>query len=418
MKNTLRILALSLALLLVLPFAIACYVSEPEKAYSYITIDINPSVEIIAEGDQVVSVRAINEDAAVLLSGEALEGLTVKEATEKIVSLAEELGYLNEENTDVSVTVSADSEEQTTEITEKAEEGVKRGSEIAIINRNPRSEDIVEVKELKEKNPELYNKLTPAMHRLAKEVLALNPELTYEELMEMKVSELIELVKTLSESQEDQITDELKDKMDKRHKELKEEAKRKMAKVYGDEYLEKWEKGEDLEGIYNKIEEKVKEIPLSEEDINAILALLNVESVEELKIEGEITVQKIKEYIYESFDEKAIEEIKSELDAILEKYKNEEYKLSEEELEEIKDAMGKEIDFDSLKDLDDVIKEHKEELESLGKDQLTEEQRAELDKIREEMESLGEKLKEEFKEEIADSKEELDRIKEEKRGHR
>ena len=76
------------------------------KGYSYLAIDINPSLELLVNGETVVSVKACNEDAAVLLSGENLENMTVEEATEKVVELAEELGYLNEENDDVKITVS------------------------------------------------------------------------------------------------------------------------------------------------------------------------------------------------------------------------------------------------------------------------------------------------------------------------
>ena len=67
----------------------------------------------MVNGETVVGVKACNDDASVLLSGENLENMSVSEATEKVVELAEELGYLTEENDDVKVVVTADTEEIT-----------------------------------------------------------------------------------------------------------------------------------------------------------------------------------------------------------------------------------------------------------------------------------------------------------------
>ena len=92
MKKLAKIAAICLIMCLCVPFA-ACLVEGSEN-YAYVTIDINPSVELIVKDGKVVSINAGNEDASILLSGEDLVGLTVEEATGKIVKLAEELGYL------------------------------------------------------------------------------------------------------------------------------------------------------------------------------------------------------------------------------------------------------------------------------------------------------------------------------------
>lgn len=105
MKKMIRkLLAGTAALGLCLSFT-ACNFNSADKkdsasaqgAFTYLAIDINPSVELLVRGDRVASVKAGNRDASVLLSGEELTGLTVSEATEKIVALAERLGYLTEE---------------------------------------------------------------------------------------------------------------------------------------------------------------------------------------------------------------------------------------------------------------------------------------------------------------------------------
>ena len=66
---------------------------------TYIALDINPSFGITAgEDDIVTEVTALNEDAAVVLYGMELAGLTVDEAVTKIVAECELLGYLEAED--------------------------------------------------------------------------------------------------------------------------------------------------------------------------------------------------------------------------------------------------------------------------------------------------------------------------------
>ncbi len=82
---------------------------EDAEAVSYVSLDINPSIELtVDEDNKVLSVYAANEDGQVLLYGEeSVIGMDVEKAVGKITDLAVELGYLNEENKVVGVTVSA-----------------------------------------------------------------------------------------------------------------------------------------------------------------------------------------------------------------------------------------------------------------------------------------------------------------------
>lgn len=382
---------------------------------AYITIDINPSVELIVEDEIVVSVRAINDDAAILLSGESLEGLSIDEATEKIVALAEELGYLNEENTDVNVTVTADDDELTVELERKAEDGIKKGSEIAEIKKNPRSKDIEAVKELKAKNPELYKDLTPAILRIVDEIIELNSEITYEECMDMKVSELVEMLKSLASQAEQAIPSDLKEEMKKRHKEMKEEIKREMAGIYGEEYLDKWDKHHALEELFDKFEEKSKEIAISEEDVLAIMELLNIEDITEITENEKITPELIFEYI-EELEEKVSEEIELQIEAILEKYKKENYELTEEEHKEIEEIFGERVEISGIEELEGFIESNEEALDKFKEEiELTPEDEEQLDSFKDRFNDLKEQLDEEFEEKIQEAKDELNRLKEEKR---
>ncbi|MBQ8432405.1 MAG: hypothetical protein IJX28_05930 [Clostridia bacterium] len=87
----------------------------PEGTMTRVTVDINPGIELMVDDEnKVISVTALNDDAGVLLAGEELLGKTPEEVTERILSLATDLGYLSkgedatEENT-VQISVSGDS---------------------------------------------------------------------------------------------------------------------------------------------------------------------------------------------------------------------------------------------------------------------------------------------------------------------
>lgn len=119
-----KLLSLTLALLLLLS-ALSLWSCNDEGAtppetvtgeYSRVTVDINPSVEILSDKDgKVIAVTPLNDEAGVLLAGEdSLVGMPVEEAVGKVVSLAYETGYLihgevkDGENT-VRLSVSGDS---------------------------------------------------------------------------------------------------------------------------------------------------------------------------------------------------------------------------------------------------------------------------------------------------------------------
>lgn len=91
---------------------------------SYITIDINPSVQLVLNGkEEVVEVVALNEDADIILSGLDLVGLSVEDATEDIINSATETGYIDEygDDNEIVVTAYCDDEELRLKIQDKVE---------------------------------------------------------------------------------------------------------------------------------------------------------------------------------------------------------------------------------------------------------------------------------------------------------
>lgn len=372
-------------------------------AYAYIAIDINPSLELIVADGKVESVRACNDDASVLLSDEDLSGLTPEEATEKIVALAEELGYLNEDNTDVKITVSAEEGEDTAELEEKVKDGAKKGSSLAIVNSNPRLADEREVKALKEENPELYKNFNPAKLRLIKSIMEYDPEMTIEIGVEMEMSELIKLLDSYAKEYKGIVGDELKEKFNERKKELKLERERQIAEIYGDEHLEAWSKHEELKDLYKELEKKAENAELSEEDINAIIAIIGEENGEFIKNDdGVVTVKSVFEYL-DTLAKEHLDEIRGQVEAILDAYREKDYPLSNEDRAKIEEAVGEmENEFPTrLEDFDKFIERIGEDLDKMKDEtELDDSQKQAIGEIKEGFNTANKELNEEFKSEM------------------
>ncbi len=98
---------------------------------AFVTIDINPSIEIITgEDGLVVQVNAINDDAQVLLVDYDYTGKTVEVVVDEIVELAMELGYIDglDENA-IVVTAEANDLVKTEELENKITERINKFSE-------------------------------------------------------------------------------------------------------------------------------------------------------------------------------------------------------------------------------------------------------------------------------------------------
>lgn len=105
---------------------------ETGTAVAFVTIDINPSIEItLDENGVVASVYGANEDGQILLYGEmdALVGKQYEEAVDYITNLAVELGYLDKETGTINTSVIADSVAFAEEVQSKISGKIKSISE-------------------------------------------------------------------------------------------------------------------------------------------------------------------------------------------------------------------------------------------------------------------------------------------------
>lgn len=138
MKKIGLIVAVVLVAALACSAFVGCSEAKEDNGKTYVSVDINPSVNLVIDGEgKVESVEAANEDAQVMLYGEVLVGKTAEEAFSLIASLAVEGKYLTEENSGVSVNVvagngSAEVETRVSNIVQTAFEAEAEKADISV----------------------------------------------------------------------------------------------------------------------------------------------------------------------------------------------------------------------------------------------------------------------------------------------
>lgn len=80
-------------------FAQSNLITETEKEYSYIAIDINPSIEMtLNEKDAIVNVKAYNEDAKAIINDLSLKDKSYEEGMKEIINGLQRENYLSAES--------------------------------------------------------------------------------------------------------------------------------------------------------------------------------------------------------------------------------------------------------------------------------------------------------------------------------
>ncbi len=161
---------------------------------TYLTVDINPSVELIVNrNEKVVYANPLNEDAEVLLASIELIGLDLDDALDLVIQTAIELGYIDVEADESYVYVSAISKDS--ELGEKIKNQAKEHINNAFGKRKMmgRAEDKGFTPEFL-LEAETYG-VTPGFLFLAKEATLVNDDLLLEDALLMTVDELQAILK-------------------------------------------------------------------------------------------------------------------------------------------------------------------------------------------------------------------------------
>ena len=158
---------------------------------NYVSFDVNPSVELgLNAFDMVVSAEAANEDGQALISNLKLRWRSVEEAINALVQEASEQEYIAEDgSTVIALTSESEDEGKALELQNQSEAGANAALQIrnqqAIIYKD--CSDPVFREEAKELG------LTPGKYKMIKNLMELDPELSLEELMDAKVSEVMSM---------------------------------------------------------------------------------------------------------------------------------------------------------------------------------------------------------------------------------
>lgn len=160
---------------------------------AYVTIDINPSVELVVNHqEKVIYVNALNEDAEILLAELDLIGMDVDEATDLIIETAILLGYIDVDADETVVSVSTISD---TDLGQKIKTRVKEGIKKAMTARALKSKVADKVyDEALIEEAESYG-VTPQFLFLAQSVVAVQDDITLEDALALTQSELVEQLK-------------------------------------------------------------------------------------------------------------------------------------------------------------------------------------------------------------------------------
>jgi len=160
---------------------------------TYVTLDINPSVElIVTPKEKVIYANPLNEDGELLLADLDLIGLDLEEAIDLIIEEAINLGFIDVDAEETLVSVSAISQNNT--YGELIRNKVKENVNNAFLNRAMmgRAEDKGFTPEFIEE-AEGYG-VTPGFLFLAKKAVEVSDELLLEDALLMTQEELMTIV--------------------------------------------------------------------------------------------------------------------------------------------------------------------------------------------------------------------------------
>ncbi len=200
--DTKKILTIVLTIVLV-GGVVAAFFMLRDNTLSYIGVDINPSVQFITNSnDEVVGVTASNDDGEIILDGqiEGLMGMDVDEAVEKIVELSIEYGFLDPEALQsdpaaVSITTikeNGDVEEETQlreRVSNRIQNFFRNNGIYGVVLTDVDMEGVrLEAEDLG---------VNVAKYQLIQKVTALYPDLTEIEAADMKIRDLMEMLRDL-----------------------------------------------------------------------------------------------------------------------------------------------------------------------------------------------------------------------------
>ncbi|MBO5328534.1 MAG: apolipoprotein A1/A4/E family protein [Clostridia bacterium] len=322
-------LAIACAGALCVPF-VACSNGEQAKAETFVTVDINPSIQFtVDKNNKVVSVYGANEDGKVLLYGEAdLTGLKIEKAVEKVTELAVEMGYLDQNNKVVETSVTSAIEGKAQELLSKI--NAKISATAGDFNLNVETTGtqaysiLRKLENLKAQYPNdnVIQALTPEEFKLAISASETG-EIDLEAAVKLNEEELIKIVSETHSKAEEYATYAYEKAAAIAESAYDTAAGTIVDGVYSAYYAKNlithantsyygilYQSYKGAERLLNATAsglvyvEKAAEYPLTEEQISAVATVLNLEGEDLAKIKnsnGEVTLNSVYAYLDKAF---------------------------------------------------------------------------------------------------------------------
>lgn len=191
MKSFMKIASVAAAFFIVLGMSYGTY--SYSKPYSYVDIDINPSIELtVNKFDRIISSKAYNEDGKKLLTGFNINNIKLQEGVEVLLDKAIEQGYIkqNTENA-VILAVSSKNNKKAQKLESEVQVLVsnKLGNaevETEIVSKEIAAESHIDAEELG---------ISPGKMHLINKLIEAKPELKAEDLKDDEVKDIMKSIK-------------------------------------------------------------------------------------------------------------------------------------------------------------------------------------------------------------------------------
>ncbi|MDF2592671.1 MAG: hypothetical protein K0S75_2137 [Clostridia bacterium] len=187
-KN-LSAVAASFLILIMLSSGVYAYYTP----YSYVSVDINPSLELyVNRFDRVIGVHAFNDEAEqVIKSSEGIKNENVSVALEEILDNAEKAGYLSKDaENSVMIVVSSGNKKEETALIDK----MSKTSTAVLSSINSNYEIILEKTNVENYKKAKEQNVSPGKVMLADRFKEAKPEIDKEEIKHMPLQQAIKQI--------------------------------------------------------------------------------------------------------------------------------------------------------------------------------------------------------------------------------
>ena len=201
-----KILAACIAAVLVIGVLAGGY-TYLETPVAYISLDINPSIELgINALNRVVSAEGANRDGRALLEGQKIISASLTDALDSLIGIAAQKNYISDDGTTVvSITAESNNRKRAQNLTNIGEQAVNK----SIVRYKVRAVIYKDSADLSLRLEARKKGVSSGKLKLIKSLQALEPSITVEQYKNSKVSDLLAKAKELVDAYE--TADELND---------------------------------------------------------------------------------------------------------------------------------------------------------------------------------------------------------------